>query len=857
MLIVAYLLPWITGSLWLLWLESFSARESGFNLPRILGYGYFLGNFICATALYLGYLAFGQLSFFIVSAVLCFLSCTGFLLIWQRQGYGKLGLRFHWPDVGGSSKKLAILLITLVAVHLFFAVYDAIHRPLLPWDAWTTWTYRAKVWFLNQDLSPFIGSASWLKTADPGIYTLHAHTYPLTLSLIQLWPSLTLTHWNDAVATFPGMIAGIALVLALYGQARSLKWPNLLALAGVYLLISIPLLDAHLSLPGYADLWLGGFAGLGFVALLQWSQSRDRVQLLTGLLFLLLGIFIKREGSLWFLMGLLFILMQSVSWKYLAVLAVTAILAVFSGYSLLELPGLGPLGYADGAFYLPGSGAITIQPQGASLAIITNLFVNDSWHLLFFCLSAMLLLLFNTDKKTRRPLVSFLMLLSMVIAAVFFLSAKGAWLKDSTAFGRLLLHVLPALIFMMLIYWRAVFHPTRASGAESTMKGVLHLPLFSALLLATVIMMGAASSCIYLQAPQLPLTEQSTPIPVEAFGFVKGAGKREQGVLIVSRYSGGQAIISNRQGLKNAGKFRYLRFRLTPDKLIDELPLFFWRSTETGRLYNLALEENTLDHLDLGQQQGWKGDIAEYGFIFNERNDRQWRLRGVEFSPDTHRQTLLHMISDWLEFEVWSQHSVNFIYGGADSRALSLVTLTGIWVLLALLIYSLIMRGTKQPISARAIATMLLSGWILLDARWLFNLYQQAQVTHNSYAGKPLAEQYQAGLDAEQYRFFEHLKNEVLPQTPQFIYILDRKTDYFRAKAPWFLAPHNIFNLDTYPRAEYLKKGGYVLILHPVPGLKYAPDTKALRWSRNGILPVSPVHLDPLGTLYRIRQTDN
>ena len=467
MLTVAYLLPWITGTLWVLWLDSFSSPTHEYNLPRTLGYGYFLGNFLCAAVLYMTYSVFGQLSFSIVTAVLLFLSSIAFLLVWQRQGYGKLEFRFNPPDFRDSGKGLAMLLLTLVAAHLLFAAYDAFNRPLLPWDAWTTWTYRAKIWFLTQDLSPFISASSWLNTTDPGTYTLPAHSYPLTISLIQLWPALALDQWNDAAAIFPGMLAGIALILALYGQARSLEWPPLPALAGVYLLISIPLLDAHLSLPGYADLWLSGFAGLGFVALLQWSQSRDRMQLLTGLLFLLLGIFIKREGSLWFMMGLLFILMQSVSWKYLAVLALAAALAVLSGYSLLEIPGVGALGYADGAFHLPGIGAITIQPQNASLAIITNLFVNGSWNLLYFYLSAMLLLLlFNAGKTARRPLVSFLILLSVVIAAVFFLSAKGAWLKDSTAFGRLLLQILPALVFMLLIFWQALFHSAGTSGAD-------------------------------------------------------------------------------------------------------------------------------------------------------------------------------------------------------------------------------------------------------------------------------------------------------------------------------------------------------------------------------------------------------
>ncbi|WP_419603690.1 hypothetical protein [Thiolapillus sp.] len=468
MLIFALLLPWIAGSLWLLWLESFSPRLTGFNIPRILGYGFFLGNFFCASLLFLAHFLFGQLSFTAVSAMLLFLSCVGFLLAWQRTGYGRISIRFSLPAMGDSGRKLALLIAVLMAVHLLFAGYDALNRPLLPWDAWTTWTYRAKIWFQSQDLSSFVDAAAWLGTTAADTYTIPAHDYPLTVSLIQLWPSLAAGTWDDRLAAVPGLFAGFALVLALYGQARSLKHSALLALAGGYLLISIPLLDAHLALPGYADIWLSGFAGLGFVSLLQWSQSKDRTQLFTGLLFLLLGFFIKREGSLWLMTGLLFALIQGLPLKLLAALILAMILAVFSGFSLVDLPGLGRLGYFDGAFYLPGVDTIRLQPQDASLAVLNNLFTNSSWNLLFYYVSTMLLLQFlPLSRRVRRALLSFVLLISLIIAVIFLLSSNGRWLRDSTAFSRLLLQVPPPLVFVLLIAWRTVFPPRKESQESS------------------------------------------------------------------------------------------------------------------------------------------------------------------------------------------------------------------------------------------------------------------------------------------------------------------------------------------------------------------------------------------------------
>ncbi len=459
MLIFTYLLPWITGTIWLVWLESFSAQQLQVNLPRALGYGFFLGYFLCSAAIWFHYTMFGQLSATMVSSLLLLLSVLGFFLSWRKYHHGQFAIHAKAPDLKKRDKWLVLLLLALAIAHLATAAYEAYSRPLLPWDAWTTWTYRAKIWFLNQDLSPFVSAEAWLNTANPGIYTIPAHNYPAIISLMQMWPVMMYGQWNDALAVFPGLLAGIALVLALYGQGRSLGWPPLLLIVGVYLLISIPLLDAHLALPGYADLWLGGFAGLGFIALLQWSQSRDRTQLLIGLLFLGLGISIKREGSLWLMVGLLFVIMQVLSWKLLLAMAASIVLTILSGYSLVNLPWLGQIGYTDSTFYLSWLGTITFHPQNVSSAIITNLFSNGSWNLLYFYLCASLLLvLLRGKQQAKYPVMSFILLLTALITTVFFLSAEGVWVRDSTAFGRLLLQVLPALIFVLLLNWQAVFH---------------------------------------------------------------------------------------------------------------------------------------------------------------------------------------------------------------------------------------------------------------------------------------------------------------------------------------------------------------------------------------------------------------
>ncbi|WP_419617906.1 hypothetical protein, partial [Thiolapillus sp.] len=128
---------------------------------------------------------------------------------------------------------------------------------------------------------------------------------------------------------------------------------------------------------------------------------------------------------------------------------------------------LGRLGYFDGAFYLPGVGTIRLQPQDASLAVLNNLFTNSSWNLLFYYVSTMLLQFLPLSRRVRRALLSFVLLISLIIAVIFLLSSNGRWLRDSTAFSRLLLQVPPPLVFVLLIAWRTVFPPRKESQESS------------------------------------------------------------------------------------------------------------------------------------------------------------------------------------------------------------------------------------------------------------------------------------------------------------------------------------------------------------------------------------------------------
>ena len=99
-----------------------------------------------------------------------------------------------------------------------------------------------------------------------------------------------------------------------HGAARSLhsrsprmatgaRWASApwIALALVYALVSLPLIDAHVALAGYADLWVALTLGLATLAWTRWLIRREPSQLALALGLALCLPAIKLEGTVWLL----------------------------------------------------------------------------------------------------------------------------------------------------------------------------------------------------------------------------------------------------------------------------------------------------------------------------------------------------------------------------------------------------------------------------------------------------------------------------------------------------------------------------------------------------------------------------
>jgi len=438
-LLATLFLPWLLG---VVWLRARWLKADNLDWPTLLGYGYLAGALMTTLMMRLLDAAGMRLGFLPLALALALLIALGFAagrgLPWQG-----LHRREGWSELPGWHKAAFAGLLGLVAVRLAGLGLEIIWQPLYAWDAWSHWATKARTWHGLGYMAPFASYDIWLQT--DGVFTDRAPHYPPAIPLLQVWTSLGLGRWDDSLMNLPWLMVAIALAMAFYGQARQWGIAPLFAMMFTYFLLSLPLLDAHVALAGNADLFLGAVYGLAAFAFFHWTRSRAVWQ---GVMAILLGagcILLKQPGIGWALTLL------PAFWVALAPragLIGTLILGVLTlaGLLLFGQNGFNLLGYSLKLAYTP-----------VWLPLWDNLGVLDNWHLLFYlAVAALLVFLPRLFAPAYRAMTVAVCSALAFILAIFFFTHVGAWVEDYTVINRALLHLVPMLLFyMMVLFWEA------------------------------------------------------------------------------------------------------------------------------------------------------------------------------------------------------------------------------------------------------------------------------------------------------------------------------------------------------------------------------------------------------------------
>lgn len=275
----------------------------------------------------------------------------------------------------GAERWLWRALVVWIAVRFAFLAAENATRPLYGWDTFMQWATKARVWFESRTMVPFAPFDVWLQ-AQGAVYFDAAPHYPGTAPLWQVWSALLIGRWDDSHTNGMWWLIAVALTLAIYGFLRGAGASRLAALIGAWFASSLPLLDVHVALAGYADLPIAAYLTVAALAGVRFARNRSPRDLVLFLLLLAALPLIKNPGKAWALLllpGLLVALRPAWGFRVTAALAASGallLLVVAQGTKVV-------LGYR-----------LTLQWGLDWQSIVDAYFLYANWHLLWFAVAA-------------------------------------------------------------------------------------------------------------------------------------------------------------------------------------------------------------------------------------------------------------------------------------------------------------------------------------------------------------------------------------------------------------------------------------------------------------------------------------
>jgi len=413
------------------------------------GYGYIVGALLLTS--WMRGLSLLDLRFSRMSISLPLLAVTAALIAWAaRRGRVSLpAVRSALtplvpPSLVGWQRVIWIVLIAWLVAHFALMAAEVAWRPLYPWDAWVQWATKARVWYELGHIAPFVRADVWLAGVD-GAYLDASPNYPATVPLLQVWTCMALGRWDDSAMNWPWLAILAALVAAVYGALRGEGVAPLSALFGAYLLASLPLVDVHVALAGYADLPMGAVYTLAAIAFYRWAMRRDMRDAVMALLLSGACPLIKTPGWIWaatLIPGVVIVLLPRRGARIVGVGFAVAALA------LLTLARSEPmlLGYRLHLNFAP-----------AWAQLVKSYYLMGNWNLLWYAVIA--LVAFGWRHLMKPPLLPLAAVTAAGLGFLFFVCAftdAAAWLADLTTANRATLHIVPLLVFLGVLTWHSM-----------------------------------------------------------------------------------------------------------------------------------------------------------------------------------------------------------------------------------------------------------------------------------------------------------------------------------------------------------------------------------------------------------------
>lgn len=225
----------------------------------------------------------------------------------------------HSDPFNGLAEARWTLGFTIGCLVLFaFSLFQVIQSPVSSWDAIDWWVASADrfitvdtqllprfIWnefnFLAWDPLPYYDWASQEPVAFGAPYP-YDHYHPITVPLIAAFSAIWAYEFNVIrLNMLPWIYCWMSIIVTIYGLTRVFEVNQIAALLSICLISSVPLIENHLGLVGYADIWLVAVALTSLSLISIGRLKADLGLIIIGLMAGLVCILIKNSGFIFFL----------------------------------------------------------------------------------------------------------------------------------------------------------------------------------------------------------------------------------------------------------------------------------------------------------------------------------------------------------------------------------------------------------------------------------------------------------------------------------------------------------------------------------------------------------------------------
>ena len=608
--------------------------------------------------------------------------------------------------------------LCFIAGYLALILLSNMSRPVFPWDAFTTWMFRAKAWVTADQAVDFVTLNEWLASGSG--FTLPAAHYPIAISAIAAFAAALSGGWSDQAASIPWFFVMAASALIMAGLCR-LQVPNrpIAAAVGATLLVTSPLVHWHGLLAGYADIWIMGTSGMGLAGICLWAQSKARSTLAASLLLLVLGCLWKSEGWLWLMLGCAVVLTLSV-WRRLPPWAFVALALTAVSLGFVQPVDLGPFGrwgVTESTLSAGLLGDFDARPFNPAPAFLEMSILQGNFLMLIPLYGIALAMLLIRDAREYSGYLLMALCLMAVHGVIFGLSEYSLYAETGTAINRFLLQNLPVLIVTITAIWQSrapVSDPAtaRADGSQDAPRRWLPAVV-------------AGTGLIVTLAAALPLTLKlsswGTPQPTAATtqNVAAAALQPMVGDLKASeegyRFSGANipvGVASIPLPQRRAIQPRYVvshAWMQAPGKLS-----FYWINAEEPGVHSTPLPLSGGSILDMSTYQDfWQKPIQEMGFLAKPGDFHQAAIESVTLT-DSLLDAIPALIHHWTTPAPLSHRIINTTTGHVAAP----VTLQHVLVVALSLIAGLglalwLLAPASKPAALRATLLAVSGLWLL------------------------------------------------------------------------------------------------------------------------------------------------